>query len=90
VACKKELKLPVGQYGIKILEDGPRENLLGKWEWTYLPLPTQLCNLCEDRVQEGRLPTCVHHCQAGIMYYGTVAELAVKLAEKPAMTLFSR
>ena len=83
VACKKVLDLPVGQYGIKVLEDGPRKNTLGKWEWTYLPLPT-------DRTAEGRLPSCVHHCQSGIMYYGTLEELAAKLAEKPKMVLFSK
>lgn len=90
VACKKELDLKVGQYGIRVLEDGPRQTPNGKWEWTYLPLPTSLCNLCEKRVEEGRLPTCVHHCQAGIMEYGTIEELSKKLEEKPTMVLFSR
>ena len=90
VACKKVLDLPVGQYGIKVLEDGPRKNTLGKWEWTYLPLPTDLCDLCAERTAEGRLPSCVHHCQSGIRYYGTLEELAAKLAEKPKMVLFSK
>ena len=89
VACKKELDLPVGQFGIRVLEDGPRKNTLGKWEWTYVPLPTDLCDLCARRVSQGRLPSCVHHCQAGIMYYGTLEELAEKLAEKPKQVLFS-
>jgi len=89
VACKKELDLPVGQFGIKVLEDGPRKNTHGKWEWTYIPLPTDLCDLCAVRVSQGRLPSCVHHCQAGIMYYGTLEELAEKLAEKPKQVLFS-
>lgn len=90
VACKKALDLPVGQYGIKVLEDGPRKNMLGTWEWTYLPLLTDLCDLCAERTAEGRLPSCVHHCQSGVMYYGTLEELAVKLAEKPKMALFSK
>ncbi|MBP2652764.1 MAG: putative oxidoreductase iron-sulfur subunit [Firmicutes bacterium] len=90
VACKKELGLKPGEYGIKVLEDGPRQNPSGKWEWSYLPVPTSLCNLCEKRVAEGRKPTCVHHCQSGIMYYGPVEELAKKLAEKPKMVLYSK
>jgi len=90
VACKKVLDLPVGQFGIRTLEDGPRQNTLGKWEWTYIPLPTDLCDLCAERVAQGRLPSCVHHCQSGIMYYGPIEELAVKLAEKPKMVLFSK
>jgi Fe-S-cluster-containing dehydrogenase component len=90
VACKKVLDLPIGQYGIKVLEDGPRKNTLGKWEWTYVPLLTDLCDLCADRVVQGRLPSCVHHCQSGIMYYGTLEELVAKQAEKPKQVLFSK
>ncbi len=89
VACKKTHNLPVGQNGIKVLEYGPVKNTQGKWEWTFLPLPTDLCDLCADRVAEGRLPNCVHHCQSGIMYHGPLDELAEKLAEKPNMVLFS-
>lgn len=89
VACKKELKLPVGQWGIKVAQDGPRELENGKWEYTYVPIPTSLCNLCENRVAEGRKPTCVHHCQAGIMEFGTIEELKDKLASKPRMVLFT-
>lgn len=90
VACKNELDLPTGQYGIKILTDGPRKNLAGKWEYNNIPLPTELCNLCEDRVQAGKLPTCVHHCPGGIMYYGDLAELTKTLAERPNQVLFSK
>ncbi|SDF87587.1 hypothetical protein SAMN04488499_11131, partial [Sporomusa acidovorans] len=39
---------------------------------------------------EGRKPTCVHHCQSGAVYYGTLEELAEKAAEKPRMVLFSK
>ena len=80
IACKKQLDLPEGQWGIKLMSDGPRKNTEGKWEYTFLPLPTNLCDLCAERTQEGRLPTCVHHCQAGIMYYDTLENLA-KLQE---------
>ena len=48
------------------------------------------CDGCADRVAEGRLPSCVHHCQAGIMYYGTLEELSAKLAEKPNQVLFAK
>ena len=90
VACKKALGLPEGQYGIVLCEDGPRKNIKGTWDLTYLPLPTHLCDFCAERVGEGRLPSCVHHCQAGIMYYGTLEELSAKLAEKPNQVLFAK
>ncbi len=88
VACMKELNLPTKQWGIKLLEDGPRKQHDGKWEWTYVPFPTSLCNLCEDRVAAGKKPTCVQHCQAQVMSYGPVSELAAKLEEKPKQMLF--
>lgn len=89
VACKKELNLPAGQFGIKVLEDGPRQLPTGKYEWRYVPVPTELCDLCEGRVTAGKQPTCVHHCQAKVMSYGPVEELAKKASEKTKMVLFT-
>jgi Fe-S-cluster-containing dehydrogenase component len=89
VACKTEHRMPEGDFGIHVLQDGPRQNSNGSWEYTYLPLPTSLCDLCEERVAAGKLPTCVHHCQAGVMVYGSIAELATKVC-KSTMAIFSR
>jgi Fe-S-cluster-containing dehydrogenase component len=82
VACRNELNLSVGQWGIKLLEDGPRQLPDGSWHWDYLPLPTALCNRCEDRVASGQEPACVQHCQAKVMQIGPVEELAKKAAAK--------
>ena len=90
IACQKEHGLEVGRWGIKVLEYGPVELEGNKWEWTYLPLPTGLCDLCADRTSKGRLPTCVHHCQSGIMYYGTLEELTERLVEKPNQVMYSK
>lgn len=89
VACKKHLNLPAGQFGIHVLQDGPRQMPDGKWEYTYLPYPTHLCDLCAERVEEGRLPTCVHHCQAGVMEFGPYEELAKLLADQPKSVIFA-
>ncbi len=89
LACQMHLNLPPEQWGIKTLEYGPIKDVNGNWEWTYIPMPTDLCDGCADRVAEGRLPMCVHHCQSGIMYYGPIDELAKKAAEKPKMVLFT-
>jgi Fe-S-cluster-containing dehydrogenase component len=82
VACKNVHKLPRGKWGIKLTEVGPWQVEGDKWEWNYIPVPTQLCDLCEDRVAEGKLPSCVHHCLGKCMEYGTLEELAKKMAEK--------
>lgn len=89
VACIKELNLPLNQYGIKLLTDGARQMPDGKWDLNNIPLPTSLCNLCEDRVAKGKMPSCVQHCQALVMSYGPVKELAEKMARKPKMVLFT-
>ena len=89
VACKKALNLPTGQYGLVLAEDGPRKNINGKWEYTFMPMPTHLCNLCEDRVNEGRLPNCVHHCQSGAMLYDTLENLIKVAAEKPRCVIYN-
>ncbi|MDR3762809.1 MAG: oxidoreductase [Acidobacteriota bacterium] len=82
VACKNELKLPVGKNGITLLQNGPREIAPGKIEWDYIPTPTALCNMCEDRVKAGKQPTCVHHCLSKCMEYGPLEELAKSASQK--------
>ena len=83
VACKNEHNLPIGQWGIKLADDGPRRIANSeKWEFNHFPLLTSLCNLCGERVAKGKKPSCVHHCQAQVMEYGSVEELAKKMAAK--------
>jgi len=76
VACKNELELPEGKWGIKLVEIGPWELEPATWEWDYIPVPTDLCNLCAPRVAEGKKPSCVHHCLAQVMEFGTVEEMS--------------
>ena len=82
IACRNELGLPKGQWGIKLLELGPWKKLDGKWETKFVPVPTTYCNLCADRVEAGGVPACALHCLSDVIEYGTLEELAVKMAEK--------
>jgi len=88
VACKEEHNYPVGKWGIRVLDDGPWEIGDGVFNWNKIPTPTDLCDLCANRVKADRAPTCVHHCLANVMQYGTIEELAKKLTEKPKQVLF--
>ena len=83
MACKVEHNFGEGVYGVKLFEDGPRKLPNGKFEYNYLPVFTSLCDLCAERVEMGKLPTCVHHCQAACMKYGKVEDLAKMAAETP-------
>ena len=94
VACKKELGLPKGEFGIKVTEVGPyqytdREGVAGKWEWTYMPVITQACDMCQARTEVGKMPMCVQHCQAWCMYYGEVEDLVKKLDGETRFALFT-
>ena len=88
VACKEEHNYPVGKWGIRVHDDGPWEIEENMINWNKLPFPTDLCDLCAARTAVGREPTCAHHCLANVIVYGTIAELAPKLAEKPKQVLF--
>lgn len=87
MACKVEHGFAEGEWGIKLMQNGPTQIGPDEWEFNFIPVPTKRCDLCADRVAEGRLPTCVHHCQALVMEYGPVEELARQIA-KSYMVLF--
>lgn len=89
LACKQEHSLPTGQWGIKISQIGPWPIGEDKWQYTFIPVPTELCNLCGERVAAGKEPSCVQHCQANVMKFGPVEELAKEMKEKSHLVIFA-
>lgn len=88
VACKQEHGYPVGKGGIhlnKIVTEMPD----GRIRIDYLPFTTAYCDLCSARTRRGEQPACVKHCQAIVMSYGTVAELARQMEKKPHAVMFT-
>ena len=53
MACKVEKGLGEGEWGIKLAQIGPWKLDGDAWEWDYVPLPTQRCDLCAERVAAG-------------------------------------
>ena len=88
MACKVEKGLEEGEWGIKLSQIGPWKLDDDKWEWDFVPVPSSLCDLCADRLAAGKVPACVHHCQALCMEFGPVEELARK-ATKPRVVIFT-
>lgn len=90
VACQKEHGYAPEVWGIKVNQVGP--HVCKDWHDTliyeYVPFPTDLCDLCGERVVKGKLPTCVQHCQTACMKFGPVSELAKDLEAKPKQMLF--
>ena len=77
VECKMEHGFPEGAAnGIKVFEVGPWQIEGDRWQLTYLPTPTDMCDLCAERTAKGKAPSCVQHCQAQCLSWGDVEELA--------------
>ena len=93
MACMVELShahFPQGRCGIKIHEEGPYEYAPGKWTDINMPIFTDLCDQCASRRAAGeKLPSCVKHCQARVLKYGEIEDLARDLAAKPKQVLYS-
>lgn len=84
VACRNELGLKRGEYGIKVSEIGPWKYSVPvksdtPFEWVYMPVLTRACNMCEDRVAMGKLPSCEQACQAWCIYHGEIEDLVKKM-----------
>ena len=88
IACQMEHGLPTDQFGIKLNEVGPWEYGPDKWQFTNIPVPTDQCDLCAERAAKGKLPTCMHHCQAQCLTVGPLDELTSKLSNKHKQALF--
>lgn len=89
VACRKEHGYDLGQWGIKLSQTGPfKIEGTKRVVYDFVPIPTDLCDLCAGRTVKGKLPSCVHHCQTGCMDYGTVEELARKADGSRKQALF--
>ena len=87
IACQMEHKMPVGKSGILVHDMGhwPIEEGGDEWQLGYLAAPTTMCDGCEERRALGKVPTCVQHCQAKCMEYGTIEELAAKMGPKKVL-----
>ena len=94
VACQAEHNLPLEQWGVKVMTNGPwpikdaEGNPTDRYVYDNIPAFTRICDLCAERQGKGKLPSCVFHCQAKCMEFGPVEELAKKLAEKPEQYLW--
>ena len=94
VACRNELGLTKGEFGIKLTEVGPYKyetkiNADTPYEWVYNPTITKACDLCEERTAKGKMPSCVQACQAWCMYYGEVDDLAKRMDGKTRWALYT-
>ncbi len=88
MACQMEHSYPIGQAGIKVFEYGPYQIEGTVWQYDYVPAFGTQCDRCKGRVEQGKLPSCVQHCQAKCMTYGTINELEQKFNCNDKQALF--
>ncbi len=88
VSCKQRFELGSDEWGIKVAENGPWKYGEGNWEWDYIPIPTDVCDLCADRREAGKKPLCEQHCQALVIQVGPLDELQKKMTKRK-MVLFT-
>lgn len=88
VSCQMEHDLPVNRWGIKVYKVGPWEIEDGKFQYDFVPVPTDQCDLCAGRVASGKKPLCVKHCQAFVMQYGRVSELVESFSGNSKYAIF--
>lgn len=94
IRCPTEHKLALGQWGVRVLQNGPwpiRDedgNDTDRFVYDNLPTFSKLCDLCADRQAHSKDPMCVHHCQAACLKFGPVDELVKDLDAKPMQYLW--
>ena len=89
IACQTEHDLPVGQTGIQVFEVGPWQIDRDTWQYSYMPVPTDQCDLCGQRIAAGKEPTCIKHCQARCMAFGKLEQLAEKIGSHTKQCLYA-
>jgi len=82
LACQQEHGYDETQYGLLVQKLGPIQAPNGKWQYDFLPQLTDWCDLCAERVESGKQPSCVQHCQAQCLQFGEVTELAAKVSRR--------
>ena len=84
LACQQEHGYEPEQFGVRVTKLGPLHiNEAEKvYQYDFIPQFTQWCDLCAERTGKGKQPTCVQHCQAQCLEWGSIEELAKKMGSK--------
>jgi Fe-S-cluster-containing dehydrogenase component len=81
ISCRNEHDIPLKEWGIKVMDSGP-EKLGGEWEWDFIPVPSRLCDLCVERLEDGNIPACELHCLAKVIEVVPLEKVAPKMAQR--------
>lgn len=81
LACQQEKGYSEKEFGIKVIKLGPLHIDESKkhYQFDFIPHFTEWCDLCAERTAKNKKPTCVQHCQAQCLDWGSMEELAAKV-----------
>ncbi len=83
VACNQIKTLPEGTTGIKVTKSV--YTIKGKKVIDYIPIPSDVCNLCEERIPGGLKAACELSCPADVIRVGPVSELMMSAKAKSVL-----
>ena len=89
IACIEAHGAGPDKMGIKVTKLGPLQTREGSWQYDFVPIPTDWCDLCIDRVNDGGQAACVRHCSYNVISCGEVDDFIDSVKQKPKMTLFT-
>lgn len=89
VSCKQRFDLATGTFGIKLSQNGPWQHNEDRWEMNFFPIPTEFCDFCASRIEEGKKALCEQHCQALCLTVAPVADLVKEMDSKSKYVLFN-
>lgn len=87
VACQMHNGFEPKQGGVVVNPVGPWEYEEGKWEYDFVPFFTEQCMLCAARTKEGKLPSCVQHCEGNCLKFGELEDLVKLMNGNPKQIL---
>ena len=76
IVCQEAHEFSATQWGIRVVQIGPPEFEPDRRHWRNMPVPTQLCDCCSTISGPETEPLCVRSCEAKVLAFGTLAELA--------------
>lgn len=81
VACKQEHDFSEGKKGIKVMTFGPYENE-GELTMDFVPMGSDICDLCADRRAAGDGPFCAQICPTKALTLQTDDEILRMMRSK--------
>lgn len=75
LACMESHDHGPDRMGIKVQKLGPWSKPGGGWQYDFMPIPTDWCDSCQERVAKGSRPACVDGCTYNAIKVGPVEEM---------------